>query len=147
MISTPSAEARVLFVYPAGPDRDLYLSALGKAGFATTVEATVADAAAVLQAEAPPDVIVMELIPEPAAAWAFIERRRADAPDIPLVILTSLIRPDRAHRTRARALGCAAFVAKPCSLLQLVDVVSRVRRGGRGLEISTYAEPATGENH
>ena len=40
----------------------------------------------------------------------------------------------------ARALGCAAFVAKPCSLVQLVDVVAQVRSGSRGLEITTYAK-------
>jgi CheY-like chemotaxis protein len=130
----------VLFVYPAGPDRDLYVSALGEAGLETTVSATVADAAAMLAIEAPPDVIVMELLPEPAEAWAFIERWCADTSRIPIIILTSLIRPDRAHRRKARALGCAAFVAKPCSLLQLVDVVSLVRCGSRGLEISTYSE-------
>jgi CheY-like chemotaxis protein len=113
---------------------------LGEAGFETTAEATVADAVAFLEREAAPDVIVMELFPEPAEAWAFIERRCGHAPAVPLIILTSLIRPDRSHRRKARALGCAAFVAKPCSLPQLVDVVLRVRRGSRGLEISTYYE-------
>lgn len=137
----------MLFVYPDGPDRDLYLSALAEAGFETTRAATVADAAALLDMEAPPDVIVMELLPEPAEAWAFIERWCANASSVPLIVLTSLIRPDRAHRQKARALGCAAFVAKPCSLLQLVEVVFRVRRGGRGLEISTYSESGTKEKH
>jgi two-component system, cell cycle response regulator DivK len=129
---------RVLFVHPAGPDRELYLSALDHAGFTTTVEATVAAAVTVLETESPPDVIVMELLPEPFDAWAFIERRCANAPEVPVVILTSLIRPDRANRQKARALGCAAFVAKPCSVQQLVDVVSQVHDGTRGLEISTY---------
>jgi DNA-binding response OmpR family regulator len=133
---------RVLFVYPTGPDRDLYVSALSEAGFETSAEATVAAAATLLISGYVTDVIVMELLPEPDEAWAFIEQRCADSSDVPLIIITSLIRPDRANRKRARALGCAAFVAKPCSLMQLVDVVSRVRRGGRGLEISTYAEPA-----
>ena len=140
-------EGRVLFVYPHGPDRDLYVSALREAGFEIGAEATVTDATALLHTGETPDVIVMELLPEPIEAWAFIERRCADAPEVPLIILTSLIRPDRSHRRRARTLGCAAFVAKPCSLMQLVDVVSRVRRGSRGLEISTYEEPRTGENH
>jgi DNA-binding response OmpR family regulator len=85
----------------------------------------------------------MELLPDPAAAWTFIEERRAKNSSLPLIILTSLIRPDRSNRQRARALGCAAFVAKPCSLAQLVDVVSRVLRGSRGLEISTYREAST----
>lgn len=128
-------------MYPAGPDRDLYLSALGEAGFETRATATVAAAAGLLETAESADVIVMELLPEPNEAWAFIERQRTVASDVPLIIITSLIRPDRSNRRRARALGCAAFVAKPCSLWQLVDVVSRVRRGSRGLEISTYAEP------
>ena len=143
MTGALGAEGRVLFVYPAGLDRDLYLSALGEAGFETTAKATVADAAAVPESEAAPDLIVMELLPEPAEAWAFIERRRAASPEVPLIVLTSLIRPDRSHRQKARALGCAAFIAKPCSVRQLVDVVVRVRRGSRGLELSTYTESGT----
>lgn len=85
-----------------------------------------------------PDVIVLELLPEPIGAWAFIEQQSVAAPEIPFVILTSLVRPDRRNRNRARPLGCAAFVAKPCSLSLLVDVVSRVLRGSRGLEVLAY---------
>jgi len=130
-------EGRVLFVYPPGPDRDLYVSALREAGFEIATGQTVTDATTLLHTGEPRDVIVMELLPDPFEAWAFIERRCADAPDVPLIILTSLIRPDRSNRRRALALGCAALVATPCSLLHVVDVVSRVRRGARGLEIST----------
>jgi CheY-like chemotaxis protein len=137
----------VLFVYAPGLERDLYVSALRQAGLEITAQPTVTDATTLLRTGETPDVIVMELLPEPIEAWAFIEQRCADAPDVPIIILTSLIRPDRSNRRRAHALGCAAFVAKPCSLLQLVDVVSRVRRGSRGLEISTYEELRTGENH
>jgi CheY-like chemotaxis protein len=125
-------------VYSAGPDRELYLSALEHAGFVTTAQATVAAAVTVLETGSPLDVIVMELLPEPFDAWAFIERRCAQAPEVPMVILTSLIRPDRANRQKAHALGCAAFVAKPCSVQQLVDVVSQVHGGTKGLEISNY---------
>jgi len=88
----------------------------------------------------------MELLPDPAAAWVFVEQRHASDSSIPLIILTSLIRPDRANRQKARALACAAFVAKPCSLGQLVDVVSRVCRGSRGLEIATYTEIRASEH-
>jgi CheY-like chemotaxis protein len=140
------ATGRILFVYPVGLDRDLYLSGLNRAGFETTVEATVQAAGIVLET-AEPDLIVMELLPEPSEAWAFIERQRARVPAVPLIILTSLIRPDRANRRRAHALGCAAFVAKPCSVPQLVDVVARVRHGSRGLEISTYNEPLSRKSH
>jgi CheY-like chemotaxis protein len=134
-----------LFVYPAGLDRDLYSSGLREAGYEVTTQATVPAAATVLETGGP-DVIVLELLPEPIEAWAFIELGRTHAPAIPLIILTSLIRPDRANRRRARALGCAAFVAKPCSVGQLVEVVSRVRSGSRGLEVSTYGELQSEEN-
>jgi DNA-binding response OmpR family regulator len=123
------------------------VSALREAGFETTAEATVADAADLRRGTQGPDVIVIELLPDPVAAWAFIEQQCTEHSGVVLIVLTSLIRPDRLNRRRARALGCAAFVAKPCSLAQLVDVVSRVRRGERGLEISTYAEAGTGEDH
>jgi len=141
-----NAAGRVLIVAPDGPDRDLYLCALGEAGFETTAGATVADAAAWVETEVPLDVIVMELLPDPVDAWAFIERWCAAHPHVPLIVFTSFIRPDKAHRRKARAIGCAAFVAKPCSLRQLVEVVRRVRRGSRGLEISTYDELWTTEN-
>jgi CheY-like chemotaxis protein len=83
-------------------------------------------------------LIAMDLLPEPDRAWEFMEQRTTASRDIPIVIFTSLIRPDGANRRRARTLGCAAFLAKPCSLRQLVNVVSRVHQGERGLEIVTY---------
>jgi DNA-binding response OmpR family regulator len=138
-------EGRVLFVYPPGPERDLYVSALREAGFETTPKATVAAANECLQKEERPDVVVMELLPDPIEAWTFVEQRCRIHSGVPLIILTSLVRPDRLNRRRARAIGCAAFVAKPCSLVQLVDVVSLVRSGVRGLEISTYTEARTGD--
>jgi CheY-like chemotaxis protein len=137
---TGNRHARVLFVYPAGPERDLYAAALRAGGFEVVVETGVRGAAARFEGAEPPDVIVMELLPEPDSAWAFVERRCADRPAIPVIILTSLIRPDSLNRRRARRLGCAAFVAKPCSLAQLTAIVSRVRQGERGLEISRYVE-------
>ena len=129
---------------PAAADRELYTAALNEAGFVPTAVDTPADATTLHEAGESFDVIVTELIPDPVAAWAFIERRRAGDPNVPVVVVTAMIRPDHAHRRRARVLGCAAFVAKPCSLAQLVDVVTLVSRGRRGLEVSTYVEPQAG---
>jgi DNA-binding NarL/FixJ family response regulator len=127
--------------------RDLYLSASGDAGFETAAEATIAAAATLLMTGYATDVIVMELLPEPDEAWTFIEQRCADSSDVPLIILTSLIRPDRANRKRERALGCAASVAKPCSLVQLVGVVSPVRRGSDDWRSRLTPSPRTSETH
>lgn len=116
------------------------MSALERAGFVTTAVGTASAAASWLAGAGTPDVVVMELLPKPEEAWALIERGREHSYNFPMVILTSLIRPDGSNRRKARTLGCAAFVAKPCSLRQLVDFVSRVRYGERKLEIAAYSE-------
>jgi CheY-like chemotaxis protein len=138
---SPTAEARVLFVSPAGVDRDLYVSALREAGLTTTVADTSVAAARWLEEIAVFNVVVVDLLPESEDAWALIARICAHSSRIPVMVFTSLIRPDGLNRRRARALGCAAFVAKPCSLRQLVDIVRRVQSGERNLEVVTYAEP------
>jgi CheY-like chemotaxis protein len=140
-------DSRIIwFIHPAGVERDVYVSALSAAGFTTTAEANAADAIGRIGVQELPDQVVLELLPDPDAAWAFIERMLATAPGAAVIILTSLIRPDRLNRRRARALGCAAFVAKPCSVRQLVDIVRRVDRGSRGLECSTYGDRGGPEN-
>ena len=131
----------ILFVCPSGLDRDLYVSALREAGFATTMAETPAAATKWLEEAAVLDVLVVDLLPDPEDAWALIARGCAPPSRIPVMVLTSLVRPDGSNRRRARALGCAAFVAKPCSLRQLVDIVRRVQRGERNLEVVSYAEP------
>ena len=135
------ARTKVLFVSPAGLDRDLYVSALREAGFATTPAETTAAAARWLEEAAGLDVVVVDLLPEPEDAWALIARGCAHPAGIPVMVFTSLIRPDGSNRRRARALGCAAFVAKPCSVRQLVDIVRRVQCGERNLEVLTYTAP------
>jgi CheY-like chemotaxis protein len=133
----PLHKGRVLLVSAPGVDRDLYVSALRDAGFSVTSTRTVQDAARCL-VEGDITLIAMDLLPEPDQAWEFINQTATSSRGVPIVIFTSLIRPDGANRRRARILGCAAFLAKPCSLRQLVNVVSRVHHGERGLEISTY---------
>jgi CheY-like chemotaxis protein len=133
----PLLKGHVLLVSAPGVDRDLYVSALTDAGFSVMSTRTVQDAATCL-VEGEITLIAMDLLPDPDQAWEFINQRATSSRGVPIVIFTSLIRPDGANRRRARALGCAAFLAKPCSLRQLVSVVSRVHHGERGLEISTY---------
>jgi DNA-binding NtrC family response regulator len=149
MITTETPDAvgcasqRVLFVAPAGADRDLYVTALNEAGFVPVAVPTPAAASALFEAGESFQVVVTELLPDPDVAWSFIERRRAEQPDVPVIIVTSLIRPDRAQQRRSRVVGCAAFVAKPCSLEQMVATVGFVVRGGRRLELLHYVEPGS----
>jgi len=122
----------------------LYVSALHDAGFVTTVAESARTAATRAVGTADTDVIVMDLLPEPDEAWELIEARRAEAETAPVVVFTSLVRPDGANRRKARLFGCAAFVAKPCSLQRLVEVVERVHHGERGLEVVDYVNPSPG---
>lgn len=140
MIEFRGQERHVLWVSAPGLDRELYVSALGDAGFAIVAVDTAPAAANWPAGAETPDVIVVDLLPEPDQAWALVERLATHSRSVPVIIFTSLIRPDGANRRKARSLGCAAFVAKPCSLRQLVDVVSRVHHGERGLEVSAYSE-------
>ncbi|MEO8484278.1 MAG: response regulator [Acidobacteriota bacterium] len=130
---------RLLLVGPRGIDRDVYVSTMTDCGFHVETVETALAAAERLADNDTPDAIVLDLLPEPNQAWAFIARVRAECFAIPLVILTALIRPDRANRQRARELGCAAFVAKPCAPDHLVEIVCRTMAGERGLEVVSYS--------
>jgi two-component system, cell cycle response regulator DivK len=52
----------------------------------------------------------------------------------PVIVLSAYVRADRETRERAAGLGCAAFVAKPCTPDRLLAIVRRVLAGERGLE-------------
>jgi CheY-like chemotaxis protein len=84
-------------VWPPGLERDLdlYVSALGDAGFATTAVGTAAAAAEHLAGVGTFDLIVMDLLPEPEEAWALIERACANPSWTSVMLLTSVIRPAR----------------------------------------------------
>ena len=126
----------ILFVCAAGPEREVYVRELVDAGFVTVVAEDTVAAKDKFKEFQTPAVAVLDLLPRPDLAWALAERL---VPTTSVIILTSLIRPDRANRQAARRLGCAAFIAKPCSPRQLLDVVHRVQHGERGLEITTYS--------
>lgn len=85
----------MLWVSAPGLDRELYVSALGDAGFATVVVETALAATDWLAGGEAPDVIVMDLLPEPDQAWALVEHAATQSCTAPVVIFTSLIRPGR----------------------------------------------------
>ena len=60
-VDSRNLEGRVLFVYPPGSDRVLYVSALSEASFEIAAAPTVTDATTRLTNVEPLDVIVMEL--------------------------------------------------------------------------------------
>jgi DNA-binding NtrC family response regulator len=127
----------VWMVHPPGVVRELYVSALERSGLSVDVADNVVGTRLEPVETEYTGTLVLELLPVPDEAWHLIERTRRLHPQMAIVIITSLIRPDGANRRRARELGCAAFLAKPCGVDLLVHTVVRVRGGDRGLEITT----------
>ena len=134
--STPRSRAALLLVCPPGVDREVYVAALAVSGFIIETVDDVSSAAHSLERITSPDIVVTDLLPRPQDTWAFVEQM---SPTAAVVIFTALIRPDGLNRRRARHLGCAAFLAKPCSPRQLVDVVTRVQDGEREIEVVKYS--------
>jgi CheY-like chemotaxis protein len=55
--------------------------------------------------------------------------RRQLSSEIPVVILTGWIRSDGANRRRARAIGCAGFLAKPVPPPVIISALKRAASG------------------
>jgi DNA-binding NtrC family response regulator len=51
-------------------------------------------------------------------------RQQLDAKSA-VIVFSASARHDRAHRILARRIGCAGFLAKPCSFTELLDVLDR----------------------
>jgi DNA-binding response OmpR family regulator len=56
---------------------------------------------------------------------------------VPVVVLTGWVSADGHFRDLTAAIGCAAFIAKPCPAEVVVRIVEQVRRGERGIEVVT----------
>lgn len=124
---------KVLFVYQSDDDADLYTVGLSMAGIEVTAVTPVqAVMAASVRAV---DAVVISCSLEDETGWRVCRLlHTVTAPDTPLVLLTAWVREDGLYRSRAREVGCAAFVAKPCTPERLATVIERVCAGERGIE-------------
>jgi DNA-binding NarL/FixJ family response regulator len=124
----------VLFAQPLDAGQGLCLDVLVAEGFTAVAADTVSDAFAYAGGHGAPRVAVFELSPSPDA-WPAIAQFRREHPDAAVVVTTYGLRPNRRRRRMTRDAGCAAFVAKPCSIRQFIDVIVRVAAGERGIEL------------
>jgi CheY-like chemotaxis protein len=109
---------------------DLYVLALRTARVSLVSVSAVDEALQLVRDQSISAVIVD--VANPPADWAACRALRAAMPeDVPLVVLTGWI--DSQARQQADAIGCAAFVAKPASPEQMLEVLRRVRGGERGI--------------
>ncbi|MBX7056823.1 MAG: response regulator [Leptospirales bacterium] len=99
-----------------------------------TAEAAGTAAAALQSArQNPPDLIFLDImLPDMSGLDLAVRLRSLPGQDsTPLVFVTA--RNQSQDRERARLLGCAAFVAKPCSLATLTALAARLLPSGPAL--------------
>ena len=120
-------KSRVLVVDDFDDARELYCLALETAGF-RAFEAESGILALERAAESPPDAIVLDISMPGMDGWEVVRSLRASerTRDIPVVVLTgSGVR----GRVTAGEPGCAAYLMKPCTPQQLIEVVTSVIAG------------------
>ena len=125
---------RILLVDDLPDDREIYGRGLTELGF----EVTLLNQAEIgTRSELPrPDAIVLH--PGPPHGLSACAQLHALYPAVPVVVITAAVRPDGAHRRRARATpNCAAFVGKPCTHVELATVLTRVLAGERGIQLTS----------
>jgi DNA-binding response OmpR family regulator len=125
---------RILLVSDNDDERDLYASGLQAYDF----EVHTAGLHDLIQ-EAErhqPQLLLLSLRLGDDETWRLLEEVGCGTRfGVPGVLLTGSIRADAANRLRARAGGCAAFVAKPCTPEALAGVLRKVLGGARGLVV------------
>lgn len=127
LIVSPSVDVQDLYVLALRAER---LRALGVASpdTAMTVIGCTEVSAVLYDVEQPGD-------------WESLAAFRCEIePWIPVVVVSSCVAADRKYRLLARRMGCAAFVAKPCSPSIVVRAVERAVNGGGWTEYEE--EPA-----
>lgn len=133
---TPHPRLSVLLAADDEDDRAIYFTGLALEGFSVMCGAL--DAGLTAAARQPlPDMVVVVLERGDDRDWDRVDGLGSDATTrhIPVIIVTSAVRPDGANRRKARGLGnCAAFVAKPCDHRTLAAVLRRVAAGEHHIE-------------
>lgn len=121
----PQKQCTVLLVDDVHDSREMYAFFLRAAGF-TVHEAADGTDVLSLATEFHPDVVVMDLSLPSMDGWTAIEAlsENADTKAIPVVILSAHTFPS--DQQRAREMGAAAFLAKPCAPDMLARIVREV---------------------
>ena len=127
---------RVLLVDEFDDERNMYGMGLQLLGFELCLEGGGPDA--VRKADRfRPDVIVLHL---GTGQWELCDAfGEHDATrQVPVIVITADVRPDRANRDRALATrNCAAFLGKPCTYEDVAAVIRRVIAGERRIELAS----------
>jgi two-component system cell cycle response regulator DivK len=114
----------VLLVEDNPHNRKIFSGMLTHSGF-TVREAETGEIALKSVAEAPPDIILMDLSIPGVDGWECTRRLKADpaTKEIPIIALTA--HAMRGDEERARGAGCDGYLSKPISPKKVVEEVRR----------------------
>jgi CheY-like chemotaxis protein len=129
------APLRALVVDDSAVIRELIGVNLELEGFQVTL-ACDGQEAVELVTEAAPDVITLDVVMPRLGGFEAVQRLRADprTAGIPIVIVTA--RAQGADLERGEVLGVEAYLTKPFEPAELVEVVTRLARGGRQIPLT-----------
>ncbi len=119
------AEKTVLLVEDNADIRNIYATALASEGY-TVVEATNGEEGIRLARTTSPRLILMNIALPLVDGWKATAVLKQDprTREIPVVAITAFTRSR--DRLRARSLGCAAYLPKPCEPSRLLKEVRRL---------------------
>jgi two-component system, OmpR family, response regulator len=117
---------RVLIVEDDPGTSGVIAGVLGNQGFETTVSATKQEVLRALGQNAPPDLILLDVMLPDANGFAILERlrRHPDLSEVPVIMLTSLSEP--ADVAKGLALGATGYMSKPAQPQALVTAIRHV---------------------
>ncbi len=123
------AEKTVLLVEDNADIRNIYATALASEGY-TVVEATNGEEGIRLARSISPRLILMNIALPLVDGWKATAVLKQDprTRDIPVVAVTAFTRSR--DRLRARSLGCASYLPKPCEPSRLLEEVRRLIGSG-----------------
>jgi len=101
-----------------------------------TISVTTWQAVPPLARETSLSAVLMDVLT--AADWQGCRmlRERLETSGVPVVALSGWGVPDWRYRSLAWSVGCAAYIAKPCSEQTLSNTIDRVRRGEVGIAVA-----------
>ena len=126
-VSSPRRQCLVLLVEDSSETYELYSEVLAKAGYAV-IGADNGDDAYRQAVSLAPDLVIMDYELRGIDGCEATERLKQDprTAAIPIVMITGHV--SASDFDRARAAGCDAFLAKPCTYEQLLEEVRRRMR-------------------
>ena len=127
------AAKTILIVEDDDATREGFGMVLSEHGYKVGLASTGQHALDYLQANGPPDLIVLDMLMQGIDGWQFLKRRDKKWRQVPILIATAL---SVASKEWAVAMGAAGLLQKPIDLTVLVERVGKLLGSDQGIRAS-----------